>query len=33
MASVLEETVQGKRIAYLNWRGLAGFPDLVSVTF
>ena len=31
-ASVLEETVQGKRIAYLNWRSLAGFSDLVSVT-
>ena len=31
-ASVLEETVQGKRIPYLNWRSLAGFSDLVSVT-
>ena len=31
-ASVLEETVQGKRIAYLNWRSRAGFSDLVSVT-
>ena len=31
-ASVLEETVQGERISYLNWPSLAGFSDLVSVT-
>ena len=31
-ASVLEEIVQGKRIPYLNWRSLADFSDLVSVT-
>ena len=31
-ASILEEAVQGKRIAYFNWRTLAGFFDLVSVT-
>ena len=32
MASVLEETVQGKRIPDLIWRGLAGFSDLLTVT-
>ena len=32
MASVLEDTVQGKRIPYLIWRGLAGFSDLLTVT-
>ena len=30
-ASVLEETVQGKIIIYLIWRGLAGFSDLLTV--
>ena len=32
MASVLKEMVQGKRILYLIWRGLAGFSDLLTVT-
>ena len=32
MALVLEETVKGKRIAYLIWRSLAGFSELLTVT-
>ena len=32
LASVLEKTVQGKRIPYLIWRSLAGFFDLQTVT-
>ena len=31
-ASVLEETVQRKRILYLIWRGLAVFSDLLTLT-
>ena len=32
MASVLAETVQGVKITYLIWRGVADFSDLLTVT-